>query len=142
MGTRLLFRALVACIILNHAGAHAENTEWKKGNNAFALPQYCKDRLDPDGAWQKWRAHFGVVYIHMHHYCGGLYAEFKARLIVNKRERAKWLQEVVVQMRYVGRHCDRGCVIYKELHQRWAWALGELGKPVEAMQHLREAGLL
>jgi tetratricopeptide (TPR) repeat protein len=113
----------------------AGGDKWK--DNTGVLPQYCKDRAA--GRDQKWRSTFGDVYIHMHHYCSGVHAEQKARIALNKRERVSWLNRVASQMKYVSASCGSGCVLYPELHTRWAWALGELGQIAEAMKHYQLA---
>jgi len=120
----------------NHARINPES-EWRKPENAAALPQYCRDRLDKEGRWKKWKDYFGKVYGHMHHYCGGVYAETRAKTTVKKRERDMWLHATVSEMRYVARYCDRDCVLYHDLYRRWAWALGEQGKTAEAAQKLQ-----
>lgn len=130
----------VLALVLPWRAALAEDIEWRQGNNAAVLPQYCQDRLDKNGKWQNWRAHFGQVFIHMHHYCGGVYAEYKAKTALNKRQRERWLRETIVQMRYVSPHCGRECVVFEELHRRWAWALTQQGKMAEATEHLRLIG--
>lgn len=141
MSTRTLSNlALLIALALVWPDVSAEDIEWRKGLNARLLPQYCQDRLDEDGAWQQWRSHFGPLFIHMHHYCGGLYAEQKARTIFDKRKRAYWVREVIVQMRYVSRHCDTSCPLYDDLHRRWAWALSLQGNHAEAAQHLGLVG--
>ena len=38
-------------------------------------------------------------------------------------------------MKYVGNHCDKGCVLYPELHTRMGWAYGEQGQITEAIEH-------
>jgi len=112
--------------------------EWR--SNTHLLPPYCKDRSDPWGpGWAKWRDYFGTVHVHMSHYCAGIYAELKAKRAVTKRERDAWLGGVVSQMAYVSPHCDQKCVIYAELHRRWAWALAQQGQFAEAVKHTRLA---
>ena len=112
-------------------------TEWRKPENARLLPQYCQDRLDPQGRWLRWKDHFGPAYIHMHHYCGGVYAELKAKTTFEAKVRKVWLSATVGEMKYVERYCDRSCVLFNDLHRRLAWALGQQGKTAEAMKHLQ-----
>ena len=108
-------------------------SNWKE--ESYLLPNYCRDRATGSEAWTKWKRTFGGVYIHMHHYCSGVYAEIKARSAAETRVRESWLNEVVHQMNYVGRSCDLDCVVYSELHTRWGWALGEQGKIRDAVKH-------
>ena len=105
--------------------------------NTQLLPQYCKDRQA--GRGDKWRKTFGDTYIHMHHYCAGIFAEQKAKSTMDQRERVGWLQRVVSQMRYVSDSCDTRCVLYPELHTRWGWALSEQGQVGEAVRHYQLA---
>jgi len=114
---------------------------WKE--NVHLLPQYCKDRAtakgNPQDPWAKWRRTFGKTYIHIHHYCNGSYAEQKAKLTANKKERLAFLGKVIGEMRYVSPACSKECVLYPELHSRWGWALGEQGKVGEAIKHYQQA---
>lgn len=117
----------------------AAGEEWR--TNTQLLPQYCKDRAKGtrSAEWTKWRGTLGDVYIHMHHYCNGLYAEQKARTSVDQQERNRRLATVIGQMQYVERHCQPGCVLYPELHTRLGWALGESGQVSEAIEQLQRA---
>ena len=111
----------------------AEGGGWRQDTQL--LPQYCKDRAKGKNSseWAKWRKTFGNVSIHMHHYCSGIYAEKKAKSTINQQERNRWLEGVIGEMQYVGRHCNTRCVIYPELHTRQGWALGESGQVSEAI---------
>ncbi|MGB5337773.1 MAG: tetratricopeptide repeat protein, partial [Gammaproteobacteria bacterium] len=101
------------------------------------LPQYCKDRAA--GRHEKWRRTFGDAFIHMHHYCSGVFAEQQAKSILNKREQAYWLGRVAHQMKYVSGSVDTRHVLYPELHTRWGWALSEQGQTAEAIKHYQLA---
>jgi tetratricopeptide (TPR) repeat protein len=109
----------------------AADTSWRQ--NTQLLPQYCKDRAKGRTEFEKWRSTLGEAFIHIHHYCDGVYAEQKARVTTNQQERKRWLGTVIGEMGYVGNHCHTGCVLYPELHCRWGWALGEMGKVAEAV---------
>jgi hypothetical protein len=111
--------------------------EWRQGDNAKVLPTFCQDRLDPKGRWLRWKSYFGSVSIHIHHYCGGLYAEFKAKTAPTKKERDQWLRFVVGEMSYVADNCGSTCVIYADVHRRLASALTQQGKYDAAMEHIR-----
>lgn len=75
----------------------------------------------------------------MHHYCAGVYAEKKARTTSDRNKRRHWLGQITHQMRYVSGPCQPGCVLYPELHSRWAWALGKQGQLGEAIKHYQLA---
>jgi len=126
-------------IIAGQNPAVAAGEEWR--TNTAMLPQYCKDRAKgvSEGPFTKWRKTFGEAYIHMHHYCGGVYAEHKARGTADNRKRGHWLGLVVHQMQYVSKACQVGCVLYPELHSRWGWALGESRQYDEAIKHYQLA---
>jgi tetratricopeptide (TPR) repeat protein len=117
----------------------AAGEEWR--TNTQLLPQYCKDRAKgaQSREFSKWRTTFGEAFIHMHHYCNGVYAEQKARSAIDKQERNRRLGNLIGEMQYVGEHCHTGCVIYPELHSRWGWALGEKGQFADAIQHYQLA---
>jgi len=132
--TKLLFFALLFAVVIQNSSAAGRET-WDQ--NTLLLPQYCKDRAA--GHDEKWRGTFGETYIHMHHYCSGIFAEQKAKSSLNQRERGNWLGRVISQMRYVSSACDARCVLYPELHTRWGWALGEQGQIAEAIKHYQLA---
>jgi tetratricopeptide (TPR) repeat protein len=114
--------------------------EWKQETEL--LPQYCKDRAKKathPAEWYKWRSTFGEVFIHMHHYCSGIYAEQKAKTEINKHQRNRLLRQVIGEMQYVGYHCNTDCVLYPELHTRLGWALGESGQTYEAIEQYQLA---
>jgi tetratricopeptide (TPR) repeat protein len=117
----------------------AVGEHWSK--NTQLLPQYCKDRAKgaQSPEFNKWRSTFGEAYIHMHHYCKGVFAEQKAKSTLDQRERARWLMSAASQMQKVSGSCNTGHVLYPELHTRWGWALNEQGQTVEAIQHYQLA---
>jgi len=136
----LLLAALVGMMALaGESSAKRINpeTEWRQGDNPKLLPTYCQDRVDRDGRWLRWRDYFGSVSIHVHHYCGGLYSEFKARIAPNERERRQWLQAMVGEMGYIAERCDPACVLYADVHRKLAQALSQLGRFDEAMKHVK-----
>jgi tetratricopeptide (TPR) repeat protein len=118
---------------------YAASAAWKQ--NTQLLPQYCKDRAKGSQSreFTKWRGTLGSVYTHAHHYCSGLYAEQKARITTDQRERKRFLGRVKGQMQYVSRHCSTNCSLYPELHTRWGWALGADGQLAEAIKHFQLA---
>jgi tetratricopeptide (TPR) repeat protein len=133
----LLFILLLAMVWQNASAREVER--W--GNNTHLLPQYCKDRAKGSQSpeWAKWSGTFGEAFIHMHHYCAGIFAEQKAKSAPNQHERANWLVKVLSQMKYVSGSCNAGCAIYPELHTRWGWALGRQGQTAEAIKHYQLA---
>jgi tetratricopeptide (TPR) repeat protein len=112
---------------------------WRQGTKL--LPQYCKDRAKgfQSAEFAKWRGTLGEAYIHVHHYCDGIYSENKARVTINQKERKRWLGNVKGQMKYVARHCSVNCPLYPELHTRWGWALAAKGQTFEAVRHFQLA---
>ena len=129
---------LIIGLYVNAHSAFGKDKEkgeiWR--SHTTMLPQYCKDRAaDKKLFLKKWRKTFGEASIHMHHYCGGVYAEQQARSATSSGARQKLLGTVIHQMGYVSNHCPTGCVLYPELHTRWAWALGEKGQAGEAIKH-------
>ena len=113
---------------------------WREGNNAKILPKYCQDRLDKHGRWTKWRDYFGPVYVHMHHYCSGIYGELMAQQTIDKKKREYWVRQAVSEMNYVSPHCDPSCVLYADLHRRLAWGLSQQGRHEEATKHYQLMG--
>jgi tetratricopeptide (TPR) repeat protein len=114
-------------------GGWRENTKY--------LPSYCAYRVTPAGKENRSGRYPALkpVWIHIHHYCKGIYAEYQAKMSLEGREKRKWLADVVNQMHYVGRHCGPQCVLYPELHTRWGWALNQQGLTAQAVEHYRAA---
>lgn len=124
-------------IVFVWPGTSEAGAEWK--NNTHLLPSYCKDRAEGKGGrFEKWRNTFGSAFIHIHHYCSGVYAQQKAKSSF-KRDRIRLLGQVIGEMNYVSRHCNAGCILYPELHSRLGWALGEKGQHAEAIKHYQLA---
>jgi tetratricopeptide (TPR) repeat protein len=138
-----MMRTILICILVltvTWQNSLADTLEsWSK--NTQLLPQYCKDRAKGSQSpeFSKWRNTFGDAYIHIHHYCSGIHAEQKAKNILNKGEKDYWLGRVLHQMKYVSGSCNKGHVLYPELHTRWGWALGEQGQVGEAIRHYQLA---
>jgi tetratricopeptide (TPR) repeat protein len=119
-------------------GEKAKGEAWR--HDTTFLPQYCKDRAaDKEAFKKKWGKVFGGSTLDIHHYCGGIYAEQKAKASLSEGERGKYLDTVIYQMKYVSNRCTTGCVLYPELHTRWGWALGEKGQAGEAIQQFKLA---
>ena len=136
---RVILLILVGIIGISAPWHKLAAQEWKQ--NTQLLPQYCKDRAKGTNSpeWTKWRSTFGEVFIHMHHYCNGVYAEQKAKIAINQQQRNSWLGSVIGEMQYVGKHCNTRCVLYPDLHTRLGWAFGERGQFFEAIQQLQLA---
>ena len=134
----ILFFVLLLAMAWQNASAR-EVERWNM--NTHLLPQYCKDRANGSQSpeWAKWRGTFGEAFIHMHHYCAGIFAEKQAKSAPNQHERATQLGKVVSQMKYVSSACNARCAIYPELHTRWGWALGMQGRTAEAIKHYQLA---
>jgi tetratricopeptide (TPR) repeat protein len=115
----------------------AASSDWRQ--NTQLLPPYCKDRAKGlhSAEFKKWRRTLGDAFIHMHHYCSGVFAEQEARSTINQQERQRWLRTVLGEMQYVSNHCSAKCGLYPELHSRWGWALGASGQPAEALKHFQ-----
>lgn len=133
------FLTLIFTIALLNSSVAGEESSWAA--NTHLLPQYCKDRAKGGQSreYKKWRSTLGETFIHMHHYCDGVFAEIKARTAQNENERKNWLGRVAHQMRYVSGSCKTGHVLYPDLHTRWGWALGEQGQIAEAIRHYQLA---
>lgn len=137
MKMRIFLFVVFVFSILWHNLSAAE--EWRQDTQL--LPQYCKDRAKgiDSPQFNKWRKTLGGVFEHMHHYCGGIYAEKKARSTIDMQERKRWLRNVQGEMAYVARHCSAKCALYPELQSRWGWALAADGQPGEAVGHFQLA---
>jgi tetratricopeptide (TPR) repeat protein len=134
-----LFFVLLLALAVAWQNDSAASSDWKK--NTSLMPQYCKDLAKGNNSpeWTKWRSTFGESTIHMNHYCKGVFAEDRAKSIMDKNKRDYWLGILVHQMRYVSSSCKKKCVLYPDLHTRLGWALGEQGLTAEAIEHYQLA---
>jgi tetratricopeptide (TPR) repeat protein len=134
---RIALYSLLVFLVFWQSPSMAE--EWRK--DPGMLPQYCQDRVKGIGSaeFARWRNTFGEIFVHIHHYCNGIYAEQKAKGSFNRQEKERWLRSVAGEMSYVGRHCKAGCVLYPELETRWGWALAQLGQTGEAIDHFQQS---
>lgn len=137
---RVIQILVIGLSLLWHSQATA-SPKWHQ--SVQTLPPYCKDKAASTGLddprFNKWRGPLGTTYIHIHHYCSGIYAEQKARNTIDQAERNRWLKGVAGEMAYVARYCNPHCVLYPELHTRWGWALTMQDQPAEAIQHYQLA---
>jgi hypothetical protein len=133
----ILFILVGLPILWNDPASAAQTDSWRQ--NTQLLPPYCKDRAKGSQSpeWEKWRNTFGEAFIHIHHYCDGVYAEKMAQITANPRERSRWLKIVIGEMKYVGSHCRASCVLFPELHTRMGWAFGESGEVGDAIGQFR-----
>lgn len=129
---------VLVALFASSSVAHAD--EWRK--DAWMLPKYCQDRVDwssPASPWHRWHSYFGEAAIHMSHYCRGVHGEIKAKQTVDRAKRSQYIDQALTEMAYVAPSCNERCVLYAELHRRWAWALTEQGKFAEALKHMKLA---
>jgi len=132
----LLFLVLQG--ILSWHVSYAGGEPWR--SDTLMLPQYCKDRAQSKKNFEKkWHSTFGEASLDIHHYCAGIYAEHQAKSSSSKGDRTRELGLVIHQMGYCSNRCKEHCVLYPELHTRWAWALGESGQADEAIKHYQLA---
>ena len=136
--TMALF-ALALILSSEWQAAHAEGEAWRQ--HTETLPSYCAYRLTPAGKENKSNRYPALrsVWIHIHHYCAGIYAENQAKMSLDDRKKRQYLEQVIYQMNYVGKHCTPQCILYPELHTRLGWALKEMGKLVEATEQFHMA---
>ncbi len=127
---------LLLILILGFSFSGLSQAEAWRTDTAL-LPKYCQDRAQghTTGPFTKWRSKFGDVYIHVHHYCSGIYSENKAKVIYQEPERRGWLNSVEGEMLYVSRNCGPDCILYPGLHRRWGWSLAERKQYSEAIKH-------
>jgi tetratricopeptide (TPR) repeat protein len=135
-----LILLFVMCFAIPPQVVFAESIEWKKNLNI--LPPYCADRARGGAVGQKVPSRYAVlsdVWVHLHHYCAGLYADYKAKISLSQNEKKQLYAEVIGQMGYVSNHCKSRCALYPELHTRWGFALAETGQVGEAIRHYQLA---
>jgi tetratricopeptide (TPR) repeat protein len=141
---RLMMRVIqffvISLSLLWHIQA-AASPEWHQ--SVQTLPPYCKDKAASTGLddprFSKWRGPLGTAFVHIHHYCSGIYAEQKARSTIDQVARNRSLKGVAGEMAYVARFCNAKCTLYPELQTRWGWALAMQDQPGEAIQHYQLA---
>lgn len=67
------------------------------------LPEYCIERLARDeNAPKPWRDQLGADrYLHLHHYCAGLYHADRANTQIGSKHRVHYAQTAIAQFNYV-----------------------------------------
>lgn len=117
----------------------AAEKSWRKDTRL--LPSYCAYRatVGKAGGTERYPLLKGI-WVHIHHYCDGLYSMFQARTELDARKKKDWLARAARNFHYVSRYCTPAkCVIYPELHTLWGWVLGEQGDMTAAVNHLEKA---
>ncbi len=130
--------AMLSWAMARPAVAAAEKS-WRKDTRL--LPSYCAYRANVGkiGGVERYPLLKGI-WVHIHHYCDGLYSTFQARTELDARNKKDWLARAARNFHYVSRYCrPSGCVIYPELHTFWGWVLGEQGDIQGAVSHLEKA---
>ena len=138
----MMLAVLVLVLLPSWHVAHAKGKEGDWRQNTQYLPSYCAYRATPAGKTGGPRKYPALksVWIHIHHYCAGIYAEYQAKLSIDPLEKKRLIGQTANEMRYVGRNCPpKGCILYPELHTRWGWALREQGHIAAAVEHYRAA---
>ena len=98
--------ACMTCTIFAPLTAHSQSKDWTAADYAV-LPEACRAKLRPDlekdAQLQKaWSDKIGNNnYLHIHHYCFGLWDQYKARMAIDKSEKAGILRDCVRQFDYV-----------------------------------------
>ncbi len=138
---RLLMLAVLAIFSLGavFSSAAAAEKSWRKDTRL--LPSYCAYRatVGKAGGTERYPLLKGI-WVHIHHYCDGLYSMFQARTELDARKKKDWLARAARNFHYVSRYCAPSkCVIYPELHTLWGWVLGEQGDMTAAVNHLEKA---
>ena len=126
--TRIILLLVVGLSIPWHNLVAGGNT-WRE--NTDLLPPFCKERAK------------GITTPGMrgvHHYCGALFTEARARVAVNLNKRNRLLQKAAGGMKaYAQKDCQSGCALYPDGHTRLGRALSELGLIAEAIKHYKLA---
>jgi tetratricopeptide (TPR) repeat protein len=111
--------------------AAAGSDNWRE--NLFILPPFCKERAK------------GITHPRaqsLHHYCGALLFEARARTAGNQDERIRLLQRAASGMSsWAGKNCTSysQCIFYPDVHTRLARAFSELGQIAEAVKQYQLA---
>jgi hypothetical protein len=96
---------LALAMLLSSHDAWSQSKDMTVGDLAM-LPEACTARLRGDEATKKmWGSRIGVNnFLHLHHYCFGMYFTNKAKFTLKSDEKAGYLQSARGEFEYVLRH--------------------------------------
>lgn len=115
---------------------------WPKTETDFiTLPPYCKVRFQEDKYPQqaaKWKTFLGKsTYLHVHHYCKGLFNLMKAELSIPPNQTL--LRIALKQWRYVDDNWARDSKLRPEMLVKWGDTLILLGQVQEGFSRYEAA---
>ena len=101
--SRYAISALLLCMlgVVFPAQAQQQGSRFTAAEIA-GLPQYCQDKLNPDGDKERWVGVFGREnWLHHHHFCYGLIFFARATSELNSKRRRENAQYGIGEFNYV-----------------------------------------
>lgn len=97
--------ALALLLLLAAPSVRSQGKDFTPGDLAM-LPEVCTARLRGDDATKKiWSQRVGALnFLHIHHYCFGLYYTNKSQFALKKAERIGYLRSAAKEYDYVLYH--------------------------------------
>jgi len=140
---RTLIIVWLLTITLPNAVAAGESS-WPKTPADFAvLPKYClykshKNQYPRQYAkWERLLGHAG--WIHIHHYCYGMFALHNAKSTIDPKEKENWIYIALKQWNYVDKNWPRDFRLRPELHVKRGDTFMEAGNMAAALAEYRKA---
>jgi len=137
-----MFLPLCGFILFAGLGNGGAQAAWPKTDADFALlPAYCKARMqNPKSAeYKMWNQRLPGGFLHVHHYCAGLYTTYLANRITDRQKIRQVLRQVVDEFEYVEKHASQNFILMPEVLVKKGRALERLDRDGEAVNAYRKS---
>jgi tetratricopeptide (TPR) repeat protein len=133
--------AIIVSLFLTSQQLHS--TECTTGSNVICneadiavLPPYCRARMlnDKDPSFKEWNHRLGPDFIHIHHYCFGLYKTNKGNMTLDKGEKEELYTSAIGEMEYLFAHASPTFKMLPRISYDQGQLYEKRGKTGEAMQ--------
>lgn len=135
-------RDVVTLLALTFAIVPPAQAAYPRTPTDFAkLPRYCAARMDQTTAAEtaRWRAVIGPDFLHIHHYCAGLFTVMLAEGMRNPKDRRQPLGQAIVEFRYVQEKASRTFKLMPEINVQKGKALLAMEQPRDAIREFQAA---
>lgn len=131
-----LKQALIIGLFLSSQFAYAVYP--RSEADMMVLPPFCKARLAPDRdkdpGYQEWMKRMGPNFIHIHHYCAGLFTMGLADKSFDKAEKVSHLNAALGELTYVVQHSTKPFKFLPRVIYDIGQAYEKLDNTTEAMK--------
>ncbi|PKM13522.1 MAG: hypothetical protein CVV13_00985 [Gammaproteobacteria bacterium HGW-Gammaproteobacteria-3] len=127
---------LCVLILLMIGGPTAFAAYPKNDQDFRLLPPYCKARSSDSKSpeYQLWQKRLGSGFLHIHHYCAGLFTRDIANRTTNRNDKKSALKVAVGEMQYVFDHASPSFVLLPKISYDQGQIFEQLGDIPKAFQ--------